>query len=217
MATSSGRGGLIPAVGRYVGSTKNIAGSLLALTVLGAQIGVGLGSLWPVAVAGCYAIGALVAPPERLRLTLGGAGDEVAVLRRDLGALRQQVDAMGARLEDDVATAVGRLLGTLGSVLDRAEVLATAPDQLFVVSRTIRDYLPTSLESYLNLPRTYALQSRVAGRRTAHDELMAQLALLQGELAKVAQAVYAGDEQALIDQGRFLQEKFGGSDLDLGS
>lgn len=209
MATSS-------RLARYLGSTKNIAGGTLGVAALGAHLGVGLGSLWPVAVAGCYAIGALLAPPEKVHLGMGGAGDEVAALRPDLVALGRQVDGMRSRLDDDVAAATGHILALLRSILDRAEVLATSPDHLFVVSRTIRDYLPTSLESYLNLPRTYAVQSRVAGRRTAHDELMAQLRLLETELAKVAQAVYAGDEQALVDQGRFLQEKFGASGLDLG-
>jgi len=201
---------------RYLASTKNIAGAALGVAALGAQLSIGLGSLWPVAVAGCYAIGALVAPPEKVHLSVGGAGGEVAALRADLAALGKRVDGTRSRLDDDITAAAGRILTLLGSVLDRAEVLATSPDQLFVVSRTIRDYLPTSLESYLNLPRTYAVQSRVAGRRTAHDELMAQLELLETQLAKVAQAVYAGDEQALVDQGRFLQEKFGASDLDLG-
>lgn len=214
MATSSrGRGA---GLGRYLGSTKNIAGSALAVGALGAQLAVGIGSLWPAVVAACYAIGALVAPPDKVHLSMGSAGDEVAALRRDLTALARQVDGARSRLNDDVAAAVGEILALLRSVLDRAEVLATSPDHLFVVSRTIRDYLPTSLESYLNLPRTYALQSRVAGRRTAHDELMSQLGLLTTQLTSVAQAVYDGDVQALVNQGRFLQEKFGGSDLDLG-
>lgn len=207
MATSS--------VGRYLGSTKNITGSALALAAVGAQLTVGLGSLWPAVVAASYAIGALVGPPEKVHLVTGGAGDAVAALRPDLVALAGQVESARPRLDDDVFAAVDQILVLLGSVLDRAEVLATSPEHLFVVSRTIRDYLPTSLESYLNLPRTYALHSRVAGRRTAHDELMAQLALLQGQLSTVAQSVYDGDLQALVDQGRFLQEKFGPSNLDL--
>ena len=202
-------------VGRYLGSTKNITGSALALAAVGAQLTIGLGSLWPAVVAACYAIGALVGPPEKVHLVIGGAGDEVAALRPDLAALAGQVESARPRLDDDVFAAVDQILVLLGSVLDRAQVLATSPEHLFVVSRTIRDYLPTSLESYLNLPRTYALHSRVAGRRTAHDELMAQLALLQGQLSTVAQSVYDGDLQALVDQGRFLQEKFGPSNLDL--
>ena len=211
MATSSRR-----RAGRYLGSTKSIAGSVLALAALGAQLTIGLGSLWPAVVAASYAIGALVGPPEKVHLVTGGAGDQVAALRPDLSALASKVESARPRLDDDVFAAVDQVLVLLGSVLDRAEVLATSPEHLFVVSRTIRDYLPTSLESYLNLPRTYALHSRVAGRRTAHDELMAQLALLRGQLSTVAQSVYDGDLQALVDQGRFLQEKFGPSNLDLG-
>ncbi|MBT2228401.1 hypothetical protein [Nonomuraea sp. NEAU-A123] len=56
---------------------------------------------------------------------------------------------------------------------------------------------------------------RADRERSAHEELLAQLALLDAQLRKVADAIHRGDEQALRDQGRFLRDRFGGSDLDL--
>jgi hypothetical protein len=197
---------------RYLGSTKNIAGSSLALLGLGAHF-LGLaGAYWPVVVAGLYGVGALLAPPDRVRLTISHAEVEVRQLRADLNTLLSRIDG---RFPADVHAAVHGLAEVLGGVLGRAEQLTSSPDELHIVSQTIRSYLPAGLEAYANLPRGYALTRRADRERSAHEELLAQLALLDGRLRKVADAVHRGDEQALRDQGRFLQDRFGGSELDL--
>ncbi|WP_067139222.1 hypothetical protein [Microtetraspora malaysiensis] len=64
-------------------------------------------------------------------------------------------------------------------------------------------------------PRGYALARRSDRKRSAHEELLARIALLDAQMRKVADTIHRGDEQALRDQGRFLQDRFGGSDLDL--
>ncbi|MEW9529421.1 hypothetical protein [Microbispora sp. NPDC049125] len=197
----------------YLGSTRNIVGSVLALAGLALHF-LGLaGSLWPLVVAGLYGVGALLTPPDRVRLTVSHAEVETRALRADLDALTAKVT--GARFPEDVVAKVGQIASVLRDVLARAEVLTSSPDQLHVVSQAIRDYLPTSLEAYANLPRSYALTRRGERERSAHEELIAQLGLLESGLSKVADAVYQGDEQALRDQGRFLRDRFGGSALDL--
>ncbi|SEH01893.1 hypothetical protein SAMN05444920_122144 [Nonomuraea solani] len=196
---------------RYLGSTRNIAGSVLALLGLLAHF-LGLaGALWPLVVAALYGVGALLAPPERVRLTISEV--ETQGLRADLDGLLRRIDG---HFPDDVRAAVHALADVIGGVLARAEQLAASPDQLHVVSQTIRRYLPASLEAYANLPRRYALTRRAGRERSAHEELLAQLALLDAQMGKVAEAIHRGDEQALRDQGRFLRDRFGGSDLDLG-
>ncbi|GAA0410290.1 hypothetical protein Acor_35470 [Acrocarpospora corrugata] len=188
----------------YLGSTKNIAGSILALIGVGLVFAGVAGALWPVVVAGLYGIGALLAPADRTRVVISHAEVETAGLRAELDALLARVP--GA-FPADVVARVGELGGMLIEVLDRAEVLTTAPDQLHIVSQSILDYLPTSLNGYANLP-----PSR---RQAAHAELLAQLDLLRTGLGRVADAVYQGDEQALRAQSRFLRDRFGGSELDL--
>ncbi|GAA1307825.1 hypothetical protein Psi02_65540 [Planotetraspora silvatica] len=197
----------------YLGSTKNIVGSGLAIVGLVLHF-LGLaGSLWPIVVGGLYGIGALLAPPDRVRLTISHAEVETKQLRADLDALVSKVS--GARFPEDVVARVDGLAGILRDILARAEALTSSPDQLHVVSQAIRDYLPTSLEAYANLPRSYALTRRGERERSAHEELISQLDLLEKGLATIADAVYKGDEQALRDQGRFLRDRFGGSQLDL--
>ncbi|MFI7611807.1 hypothetical protein ACIBP6_11365 [Nonomuraea terrae] len=197
---------------RYLGSTRNIAGSCLALLGLAGHF-LGLtGAFWPVVVIALYGVGALLAPPERVRLTISHAEVETRALRADLDGLLRRIDG---RFPPDVHAAVHGLAEVIGDVLARADQLTTSPDQLHVVSQTIRRYLPASLEAYANLPRRYALTRRAGRERSAHDELLAQLALLDARMGQVAEAIHRGDEQALRDQGRFLRDRFGGSGLDL--
>lgn len=197
----------------YAGSPKNIAGCALALVgVMLVFFGVA-GAYWPVVVAGLYGVGALLAPVDRVKLTISHAEVESRQLFADLDTLLAKVGRN--RFPDDVSAKVARLAEVLRDILRRADALTSAPDHLHIVSQTIRDYLPSSLEAYANLPRSYALTRRGQRRLSAHEELLAQLDLLDRQLHKVAESVYQGDEQALRDQGRFLEDRFGGSGLDL--
>ncbi|GII00216.1 hypothetical protein [Planobispora takensis] len=198
----------------YLGSTRNIVGCALALAGLLAHF-LGLaGAFWPLVVAGLYGVGALLAPADRTRAAVSYAEAETGPLRADLEALLRRVRGSG-RLPIDVVARVEALAEVIAEVLDRAEALTTSPDHLHVVSRTIRDYLPAGLEAYANLPPAYALTRRGDRDRSAHEELLVQLDLLDSALRTVAEAVHRGDEQALRDQSRFLRDRFGPSGLDL--
>jgi hypothetical protein len=197
---------------RYLGSTRNIVGCTAALLGVVAHFAGLAGALWPVVAAALYGAGALLAPPDRVRLTISHAEAETTGLRADLDTLLRGIDH---RFPADVHAAVAALAEVIGDVLSRAGQLAASPDQSHVVSQTIRGYLPASLEAYANLPRGYALSRRADRERSAHEELLAQLALLEAQMRKVADAIHRGDDQALRDQGRFLRDRFGGSGLDL--
>ncbi|MCU1415275.1 MAG: hypothetical protein JWN80_2615 [Microbacteriaceae bacterium] len=215
MATSSG-GFWQSRFGRWLASSKNITGSVLAALALIAQAVVGLGAFWPLVVVASYAVGALLAPRERVDLRLGvGDTASAADLQDQLGILRRSLTGQASRLDDDANTVVLRILGTLDDIVSRWNDLQSAPDQTHVVQKIILDYLPTSLQNYLNLPRTFALNSRVAGKKSAHDELMEQLAILDKETDKIRDALYAQQVQTLTDQTTFLKDKFTPSSLDL--
>ena len=58
---------------RYLGSTRNIVGSVAALGALGATVPTGVaGPVWPLVVAGTYGIGALLSPRERASFAPSG-------------------------------------------------------------------------------------------------------------------------------------------------
>jgi hypothetical protein len=202
--------------GRWLGSSKNILGSVLAAGAIAAQLVLGLGPLWPLVVVASYGVGALVAPRDRVDLRLGlGAGASAEDLAAQLKVFRRSMKGEASRLTDDANAILTRILDALDEIVARWDDLAAAPDQRHVVEQMILDYLPTSIQTFLNLPRTFALSARVEGRKSAHDELIEQLGILEKESDRIRTAVYSRDLDALGDQGRFLREKFGRSDLEL--
>jgi hypothetical protein len=216
VATSSGGGFWSSRPGRWLESGKNIVGSVLAVIAIILEVTVGLGAFWPVIVIAAYGVGALLWPRDRLNLTLAlGESASQDDLKAQLGALRKTMNAQSGRLGADVAKPLGDLLDVLDEIVSKWDDLLVAPDQSHVVQQMIVDYLPTSLQTYLNIPATYALTARVAGKKSAHDELLDQLTLLMTEATKIRAAVYSKDLDALGDQSRFLQDKFGKSSLDL--
>ena len=214
MATSSFWHGR---VGRWLASTKNIAGCVLGGAAIVAELLIGLGPFWPFVVVAAYAVGALVAPRDRIDLRLGlGENASSEELQQQLKVLRRSLGGEASRLDADAEAEVTKILQSLDDIVSRWPELAGAPDQQHTVEQMIGDYLPTSLTGYLNLPRTYALSARVAGRKTAHDELMDQLKILEAESGRIRDAVYSREVDALSDQSRFLRQKFARSSLDLG-
>jgi hypothetical protein len=205
---------------RWLASTKNIVGSVLGIAALGAQVVVGLGPLWPAVVVALYAIGALVAPRDRVDLTPGvlhgtGGVASAADLAAQLAVLRRLMRAEARRLPDEATSRLARILDALDQVVARWSDLSGAADQAHTVEQMILDYLPTSIQRFLNLPRSFALAGRVDGRKSARDELIDQLDILETESDRIRTALYTKDLAALEDQSRFLREKFGRSELDL--
>lgn len=217
MATSSG-GFWRSAAGRWISSSKNILGASLGTAALGAEALFGLGPLWPAVVVASYFVGVLVAPRDRvdLRLQVGsGGGASADDLQDQLKLLRRSMTGEARRLTDDANAVLLRIITALDDIVARWDELASAPDQQHVVEQMVLDYIPTSVQTYLNLPRTFALSSRVEGKRSAHDELMEQLLILEKESDRIRSAVYERAVDALGDQSRFLRQKFGKSELEL--
>jgi hypothetical protein len=204
------------AAGRWLGSSKNIVGSLLAGGAIAAQLFFGLGPLWPLVVVASYGVGALLAPREKVDLRLGlEAGASADDLHAQLEVFRRASKQAGSRLTDDANALLRQILDALDDIVARWNDLSSAPDQQHVVGQMITDYLPTSMQAFLNLPRTFALTSRVEGKKTAHDELIEQLTILAKESDRIRTAVLSRAVDALSDQSRFLRDKFSRSDLQL--
>jgi hypothetical protein len=195
---------------KYLYSTKNIVGSLLALGGLALFFLGIVGSLWPVIVVGLYLIGVLVAPgTPSIDLRSGFDPDDVR------HALDHEVHAVSGRVPVDVLAKVQSIQQIILGILPRTGTLPPGSPELFVVERTATEYLPTALESYLNLPRAYATLHRVENGKTPQQVLMDQLTLLESKMTEVAEDVHRNDTDRLLANGRFLEERFGRSALSL--
>ena len=196
-------------VARYLASTKNIAGCAGAIGGLALFFtGIVAPPLWPVVVAGLYGVGALVAPAER-SVDLRSDVDP-----KDLGkSLDRLLKQIHGRVPGDIERKVKGIAATIQGVLPRTGQLPPGSQELFILQRTVSDYLPTSLESFMNLPRTYAAVHPLKGTKTAQQVLSDQLDLLQTQMDEVADAAAKSDADRLLAQGRFLEDRFGRSDL----
>jgi hypothetical protein len=196
---------------RYLYSNKNLVGSAAGLAGLGLYFTGLVGDLWPLVVGGLYGVGALATPPTRTFDLHSGL--DPSNLNR---AMAEQERRLRGRVPDDVLAAVGRVHTQVREILERRDALPPGSPDAFVVERTALDYLPTALESYLNLPRAYANRVQVSGGRTARQVLLDQLALLEAKLGEVVEAIAKGDTDRLLAHGRFLHDRFAPSELDAG-
>jgi hypothetical protein len=199
-------------ISRYVSSTKNIIGCVCAL---GGPILAAAGVVNPllglVLIPPLYSAGALLAPPGR-RVNLA-AGTDPADVRRSLAEIQKRIRR---RVPPEVAERVERISAIILDSLPKADNLAPTSQDTFVLVRTAVDYLPSALQAYLDLPRSYADTAPVSEGKTARALLIEQLDLLEAKLREVADAIHRSDADKLVAHGRFLAEKFGHGGLDLG-
>jgi hypothetical protein len=195
---------------RYLYSRKNIMGSLLALVGLILFVTGVLGAFWSVIVVGLYLIGVLVTPGTRqIDLSTGFDPDDVK------HALDTQVRIITGKVPPEVMAKVLKIRQVICGILPRAGNLAPGSPELFIIERTATDYLPTSLQAYLNLPRAYATLHAVQDGKTPKEILLDQLTLLENKMNEVADDVHRNDADRLLANGRFLEERFGRSPLSL--
>ena len=190
-------------VARYLGSTKNLAGSVAGLAGLGLHFTGLAGPYWPLIVVGLYGAGALAAPPQKVTLVIDDSAAETGRLRTDLDDLLAKV--RHHRLPAEAVERVDVIASMLRDILLRSDVLSGSPEPMFELSRAIRTDLPTSLEGYINLPRWYA--PRRGGPGSAADELVAQLDLITASLTKTAETVYDADTRRMRDHTRYLRDR----------
>ncbi|HET9848654.1 MAG TPA: hypothetical protein VFR68_08880 [Candidatus Dormibacteraeota bacterium] len=194
----------------YLYSTKNIVGCLLAVVGLVLFFTGVVGALWPIVVIGLYLFGVLVTPsPKTIDLRSGFDPDDVRK------AMDHEIRAVNGRVPADVLAKVQSIQQIILGILPRSGALPAGSPELFVVERTATEYLPTALESYLNLPRAYATLHQVQDGKTPKQVLMDQLTLLESKMNEVADDVHRNDTDRLLANGRFLEERFGRSALSL--
>jgi hypothetical protein len=196
---------------RYARSTKNlvgmslaVAGPVLALAGLVAPpIGLAL-------IPALYAVGALAAPAQKkVELASGlDAGD----VRKSLETIERRVHG---HVPSEIEERVRRIATTITDTLPRANELGNGSNALYVLVKTATDYLPSSLQAYLDLPRSYADRKVLSDGKTARALLCEQLDMLDGQMDEVADAVHRSDADKLVANGRFLAEKFGSGPLDV--
>lgn len=136
-------------------------------------------------------------------------------LAAELEAIVGRVNRAGGRMPEGAVVAVRETEDLLRPLLGYLQVNPATEAEMIQVRAIVQDYLPTSVDTFLALPVGFAASHRNRQGRTPAEELLDQLVLLIDATAECATAVYAGDAQALTNQGRFLRDRFQRSELDL--
>jgi len=126
--------------------------------------------------------------------------------------VRKLIDSVAQGLPKEALEFLRSIQATLSELLPRLQELRergiiSAKDS-FTVVETVRRYLPDTLAAYLRLPKFYAQMQTLADGRTATQTLLQQLQVLDTSLKDIAKSAFAGDAEALISNGQFLQDKF---------
>ncbi|TME83643.1 MAG: hypothetical protein E6I47_04640 [Chloroflexi bacterium] len=187
----------------YVTSRRNLTGSALAL------VGAGLILIDPVGVqglflvVGLYLAGALSVrsngrvsrfgfDPERVQKSLA---DQIGVAA---GRVPPEIHARMQRIELTIRT----------EILPRLDCLPLGAPELYLIERTVSDYLPTAVEAYLRLPRGYVSSQPGSQGRAALDVVVEELDFLDAEMRQVAEVVHRTDMDQLLAHKRFLADRF---------
>jgi hypothetical protein len=109
----------------------------------------------------------------------------------------------------DMQVKVEQIRRKVDVLLGYADRFPPFSQDLYLVRQTATDYLPRTISAYLALPKQTAEKPMSADGKTAHQELRAQLDLLDAKLDEIAQDLQRQDTDRLLANRRFLEERFG--------
>jgi len=186
-----------------VGSSLGILGLILFFTGI-------IGQFWLLIVVGLYGIGVLATPRSPaydLRLRSQLTADEI---REELENL---VRSIRRQVSKEILAKVESIKGSILEILPYIVDVGSSDYNVYTIRQTALEYLPETLENYLNLPKAFRTLHPVKDGKTAKQLLAGQLDLLDQQMKEIAQDFYRNDTQRLMAHGRFLEQKFSKTDL----
>lgn len=139
------------------------------------------------------------------------SGDSVQPLLRKNQALILEINGSAGELPTIGVVLARAVTDTVREVLTSGEADRLDIGVRVAINGTLTDYLPGSIRAYVGAVR--AAEPDAEARAT--DALVEQLTTLRRSVEQLAEAGRSRDMQALQVHGRFLQDKFGESELDL--
>lgn len=166
-----------------------------------------IGMWWPVGVAGAYYFGWRIGErwndPE-----INSSQDSGLPLASLTESLDKTLQAAQYGISKEARSIFDSIKTCVGELAPRLEASSSNSHELKILERLVRKYLPFTLENYLRLPHAYAISKPLSAGKTANELLIAQLTLLNDHLQKMLADAVAEDARAIVENGRFLEEKF---------
>ncbi|MCX4983135.1 hypothetical protein [Streptomyces sp. NBC_00572] len=186
---------------RYAESRKNLTGSLCGLAGVGIALTGAAGALWPLVVAGLYAAGALIAPPERPATPeFADSGDRLDGVRTDFATLREYL------AEVELPSAAQGLLAELDSLVEALlePGWVTDPEHLHVLARAVRQDVPEAVDTFV---RTRWWSRVTPGTEPPERHLERQLSALREEMTAIATALQQAEALRQEIHTRYLEDR----------
>jgi hypothetical protein len=140
--------------------------------------------------------------------------DSPTALAAEVFRVNRFVNASAGQLPGEGVVAARRITDTIGTVLHTTRDRDLDIHARVSLNGILRDYLPTTLRTFLALDPATRNEPRHGGK-TPTEALDEQLDFLLDSATEVLAAVRNDDANALVAQGSFLRTKFGRSELDL--
>jgi len=185
----------------YAESRKNLTGSVCGLAGVGIALTGAAGGLWPLVVAGLYAAGALIAPPERPDTPrFPDAGEQLDALRADFETLRAYLT------EVDLPPAVRDRLTELATLVEALlePGWVSDPDHLHVLGRAVRQDIPEAVDTFV---RTRWWSRFTPGAAPPETHLERQLTALHEETTAIAAALRDAEAIRQETHTRYVEER----------
>ena len=189
----------------FLYSTPNIIGSALGIVgLLLFFLGI-IHNFWFLIVVGLYGIGVLATPHSptyELSLKNQLTVDDI---RQELNDLVRKIQG---KVPKEIMDLVLSIKTSIFEVLPQIVDLSSGDQNIYLIKQTALDYLPATLQKYMNLPPAYASLHPVQDGKTPKQLLIEQITLLDDKMKEVVQAINNNDTQKLLVQGQFLKDKF---------
>jgi len=140
--------------------------------------------------------------------------DSPSALAAEVFRVNRFINASAGQLPGEGVVASRRITDAIGTVLHTTRDRDLDIHARVSLNGILRDYLPTTLRTFLALDPATRNTPR-AGGKTPTAALEEQLDFLLGSATDVLTAVRNDDANALVAQGSFLRTKFARSELDL--
>lgn len=123
-------------------------------------------------------------------------------------ALDQLIKKISKRLSGDELDKVRNIEQNILFLLPHINALASADQDLHIIKQTVVDYLPQTLSAYLELPPAFAKFHTLKNGKTAQQNLVEQLTVLDDQINQIVININSKNADALMVQGEFLKSKF---------
>jgi hypothetical protein len=189
----------------FLYSTANLVGCTLAIGALLLFFSNIISDWWLPIVISAYIVGWLAVPGDKeLEFKVRNELTQANLTN----SIENLIEASKSRLPHEAIDRLQHIHTLVTELAPRLFSGEVAMSSVSALTNAVTRDLPMTVQNYLNLPTAFATIHKLEGGKTCRQLLLEQLDLLCDQLTIIAQNIYKDDADALIVNGKFLEDKF---------